>query len=87
MQPASLPNAVALTSILALAVTGCASGGKLHLDMAKSCQAHGGTWSQSQETCSMAASGSYAPKHARDICGSQGGVYLPGGTCMIEGVK
>jgi hypothetical protein len=87
MQRARLLNAVALASILALAVTGCASGGNLRLNMAKACQAHDGTWSQSQETCTMAAGGSYAPKHAKDICASQGGVYLPGGTCMIEGVK
>ena len=87
MQRARLLNTVALTSILAFAVAGCATGGKLRLNMAKTCEAHGGSWSQSQETCTMAAGGSYAPKHARDICASQGGVYLPGETCMIEGVK
>lgn len=87
MQRVRALNAVALALLLALAVVGCASGGNFRLNMAKACQSHGGTWSQSQETCTMAAGGSYAPKHARDICESQGGVYLPGGTCMIEGVK
>jgi hypothetical protein len=87
MQRERLLAGVALATVLALPLTGCASG-KLRLDMAKSCQAHGGTWSQSQETCStVPAGGSYAPNHAKDICANQGGVYLPGGTCMLEGVK
>ncbi|HEX7786011.1 MAG TPA: hypothetical protein VF653_07305 [Methylomirabilota bacterium] len=56
--------------------------------MAKSCQAHGGTWSAAQETCTMSGgSGSQASKQAKDICAYQGGDYLPGGTCMMEGVK
>ena len=76
---------VALGVVLVLSLAGCASG-KLRLDMAKSCQAHGGTWSQSQETCTTAGTGgSQASKQARDICAAQGGDYLPGGTCMIEG--
>lgn len=87
MQPERLFARMTLGAALVLLLAGCATGGNRGVNMAKSCQAHGGTWSQSEETCSMEASGSYAPKHARDICASQGGVYLPGGTCMIEGVK
>ena len=76
-----------LTVAVALAVplAGCASG-KLRLDMAKSCQAHGGTWSQAQETCSMpGAGGSSTSKQAKDICAYQGGTYLPGGSCILDG--
>jgi hypothetical protein len=65
-------NCAVLSSILAVAVTGCARGGNLRVNMGKACQAHGGTWSQSEETCTMAAGGSYAPKHARDIFASEG---------------
>ncbi|HYA49782.1 MAG TPA: hypothetical protein VEG33_01290 [Streptosporangiaceae bacterium] len=76
---------IALAAVLA--VSGCASGGgKFRLDMAKSCQAHGGTWSQAQETCSMSGSEAASrAKSAKDICAYQGGTYLPGGTCMLEG--
>jgi len=78
---------VLLGTVLVLSLTGCA-GGKLRLDMAKSCQAHGGTWSQAQETCTMSAAGAGGEaKRAREICAAQGGDYLPGGTCMLEGVK
>jgi hypothetical protein len=78
---------MALGTVLVLSLAGCA-GGKLRMDMAKSCQAHGGTWSAAQETCTTsAAGGSQASKQAKDICAYQGGVYLPGGTCMMEGVK
>jgi hypothetical protein len=57
MQRERLLTRVALSTILVLSLSGCASGGKLRLDMAKSCQAHGGTWSQSQETCSTDPAG------------------------------
>ena len=76
-----------LTLAVALAVplAGCATG-KLRLDMAKSCQAHGGTWSQTKETCAMpGSSGSTAEKQAKDICAYQGGEYLPGGSCILSG--
>lgn len=82
-----LLTGVALATVLVLPLTGCASG-KIRLDMAKSCQAHGGTWSQAQETCTMSSAGaSQSGKQARDICVAQGGDYLPGGTCLLEGVK
>ena len=75
---------LALTTALALPLTGCASP-KLHLDMSRACQAHGGTWSQAQESCTMPAGGSPASKQAKDICAYQGGTYPPGGSCVIEG--
>ena len=85
MQQGRWFGGLALAAALAVSLTGCATG-KLKLDMAKSCQAHGGTWSQAQETCSMSASGgSSASKHARDICAYQGGTYLPGGSCILDG--
>ena len=85
MQRERLLARVTLGTVLVLSLAGC--GGKLRMDMAKSCQAHGGTWSSSQEACTMPGGGSQASKQAKDICEYQGGVYLPGGTCMIEGVK
>src|SRR4029453_11675108 len=87
MQRERLLTRVALSTILVLSLAGCASGGKLRLDMAKACQAHGGTWSQSQETCTMTAGAGGEAKRAREICAAQGGDYLPGGTCMLEGTK
>lgn len=82
-----LLHGAVLTAALMFSLAGCA-GGKFRMDMAKSCQAHGGTWSASQETCSMSgSSASAASKQAKDICAAQGGDYLPGGTCMMEGVK
>ena len=76
---------VTVALALAIPLAGCASG-KLRLDMAKSCQAHGGTWSQAQETCAMPGSGgSSAAKQAKDICAYQGGTYLPGGSCILDG--
>ena len=86
MQRERLLPGIALTTVLALSLPGCASG-KLRLDMAKSCQAHGGTWSQAQETCTISAGAGGEAKRAREICAAQGGDYLPGGTCMLEGVK
>ena len=86
MQRERLLARVTVGTVLVLSLAGC--GGKLRMDMAKSCQAHGGTWSASQETCTMSGAGaSQAAKQAKDICVAQGGDYLPGGTCMIEGVK
>src|SRR4029434_766075 len=87
MQRERLLSGIALTTVLALSLVGCASG-KLRLDLAKSCQAHGGTWSQAQETCTMSTAGAGGEaKRAREICAAQGGDYLPGGTCMLEGTK
>jgi hypothetical protein len=85
MQPGRLLGGLTLATVLAVSLTGCATG-KLKLDMAKSCQAHGGTWSQAQETCSMSGSGgSASTKNAKDICAYQGGTYLPGGSCILDG--
>ena len=75
---------LALTTALALPLTGCAAP-KLRLDMSRACQAHGGTWSQAQESCTMPGGASPASKQAKDICAYQGGTYLPGGSCVIEG--
>jgi hypothetical protein len=87
MQRERLLARVALGTVLVLLLAGCASG-KIRLDLAKSCQAHGGTWSQTQETCTMSVVGAGgAAKRAREICAAQGGDYLTGGTCMLEGVK
>lgn len=83
MRQGRLLGGLTLAAALAVSLTGCA---KLKLDMAKSCQAHGGTWSQAQESCSMpGGGGSSATKHARDICAYQGGTYLPGGSCILDG--
>ena len=73
-----------LATALALPLTGCEST-KLGLDMSRACQAHGGTWSQAQESCTTPDGTSSAIKQAKDICAYQGGTYLPGGSCVIEG--
>jgi hypothetical protein len=73
-----------LALVGALAMAGCATP-KFHLDMSRACQAHGGTWSQAQESCTMPAGASPASKPAKDICAYQGGTYQPGGSCVIEG--
>jgi len=86
MQRGRLLAGMALAAALVVPLSGCASGGKVGVSMAKMCQAHGGTWSQAQETCAMSATeASKAAKSAKDICAAQGGDYLPGGTCMLEG--
>jgi hypothetical protein len=86
MQQGRWFGGLALAAALAVSLTGCAAAAKLKLDMAKSCQAHGGTWSQAQETCSTSGGGgSSSSKSAKDICAYQGGTYLPGGTCLLEG--
>jgi hypothetical protein len=74
---------LAVATVVALPLTGCAS--TLRLDMSRACQAHGGTWSQAQESCTMPGGASPATKQAKDICAYQGGTYLPGGSCVIEG--
>ncbi len=73
-----------LATALALPLTGCGST-KLGLEMSRACQAHGGTWSQAQESCTMAGGASPATEQAKDICPYQGGTYRPGGSCIIEG--
>ena len=78
---------VVLATALVVPLTGCATG-KVRLSLQKMCEAHGGTWSQAQETCGMStAEASRAARQAKDICTSQAGVYLPGGTCEWEGMK
>ena len=75
---------LALAAALVVPLTGCA--GKVTLDMAKMCEAHGGKWSPAEETCEMSATEArQAKRHARDICAYQGGTYLPGGTCILPG--
>jgi hypothetical protein len=77
---------VVLATALMFPLTGCASGGKVRLDMAKMCKSHGGVWSATGETCNMSSiEASKAIKQAKDICIENGGSYLPGGTCMYEG--
>ena len=73
-----------VATALALPLTGCGST-KLGLDMSRACQAHGGTWSQAQESCTTPGGTRLATKQAKDICAYQGGTYLPGGSCVIEG--
>lgn len=52
------------------------------------CQSHGGVWSQTQETCNLSPTEArQAAKQAKDICIENGGVYLPGGTCLFEGAQ
>jgi hypothetical protein len=77
---------VALATALVFPLAGCASGGKVRLSMQKMCQSHGGAWSQTDETCSTSSTeAKQAKRQAKDICMENGGSYLPGGTCMIEG--
>ena len=52
--------------------------------MSKMCAAHGGTWQASDETCNPGPGGK---KAAKAMCESNGGVYLPGGMCEMEGAK
>jgi hypothetical protein len=73
---------------LVFPLAGCASGGKVQLSMQKMCQSHGGVWSQAQETCNLSPTEArQAAKQAKDICIENGGVYLPGGTCLFEGAQ
>ena len=75
---------MALATALVVPLAGCGTG-KVSVNMAKMCQAHGGTWSASAETCEMSgAEASRAAKQAKDICAYQGGAYLPGGTCILQ---
>jgi ABC-type transport system involved in cytochrome c biogenesis ATPase subunit len=86
MQRRKVLAGVALAAALVFPLAGCSSGGKVRLNMAKMCQSHGGVWVSAGETCSMSAAGaSAAAKQAKDICTENGGSYLPGGTCEIEG--
>src|SRR4030095_9037881 len=88
MQRERLLSGIAVTTVLALSLVGCASG-KLRLDLAKSCQAHGGTWAQAQETCTMSTAGAGgAAKRARESCGGErGGAPLPRGPPLVGGAK
>jgi len=52
-------------------VTGCAS--KVRMSSAKMCQAHGGTYNASTQSCSYAA----ATKTAKQTCEEQTGYYDP----------
>ena len=75
---------MALASALAVPLAGCA--GKVRLNLAKTCAAHGGVWSASAETCDMSkGEASHAAKSGKDICTYQGGTYLPGGMSETPG--
>ena len=87
MRHGRLLAGVVLATALVIPLAGCATG-KVRLSLQKMCEAHGGAWSQAQETCGMStAEASRAARQAKDICTSQAGVYLPGGTCEWEGMK
>jgi hypothetical protein len=60
---------IALAGPLALSLVGCA--GKGRVSSARMCQAHGGTYNPTAQTCSYTAS----TRSARDICQAQGGYY------------
>jgi len=86
MQRRRVLAGVVLATALVFPLAGCSSGGKVRLSMAKMCQSHGGVWAQAEETCNMSSTeASKAAKQAKDICVQNGGSYLPGGTCEIEG--
>jgi len=74
--------AVALAVVCTLTLAGCS--GKVRLSMQKHCESVGGTWSQATETCNPGAG---AARQAKQMCESNGGVYLPGGMCEYEGTK
>ncbi|HUL05969.1 MAG TPA: hypothetical protein VLV76_06515 [Candidatus Acidoferrum sp.] len=84
MQRRRLLVGMALATALVVPLAGC--GGKMRLNMAKDCQAHGGVWSASSETCDMTkGEAARAAKSAKSICEYQGGTYLPGGMCETPG--
>jgi hypothetical protein len=84
MQGRRVLAGVALATALVFPLAGC--GGKVRLSMQKMCQSHGGTWSQAQETCGMSSTeAKQAARQAKDICVENGGSYLPGGICEMEG--
>jgi hypothetical protein len=86
MQGRRLLAGMAVATALVVPLAGCA--GKMRLNMAKDCQAHGGVWSASAETCDMSkGEASRAAMSAKSICAAQGGTYLPGGMCETEGEK
>jgi hypothetical protein len=88
MRRARVLQGLALAVGLVVPLTGCASGGggSVRVDMVKMCEAHGGTWSPSQETCALSTSeANRTAKQARDICAYQAGTYLPGGSCILPG--
>jgi hypothetical protein len=65
------PFVVALTLVAALTATGCA--GKLRLNSAQMCQAHGGTYNASTKTCTYQPS----TRTAKQTCEAHGGYYEP----------
>ena len=88
MRHARVFRRLALMAAMVLPLTGCTSGGgrSVKVDMVKMCEAHGGTWSSSRETCALSTSGTNrTAKQAKDICAYQAGTYLPGGSCILPG--
>jgi len=64
---------IALAAALALPLAACATKGKARVSSAKMCQAHGGTYNASTQTCAYTAS----TKGAKQACEEQGGYYDP----------
>jgi hypothetical protein len=62
--------AISLTVPLVLA--GCAGSGKVRLSSAKMCQAHGGTYNSSTQTCASPAASTATAKQA---CERMNGYY------------
>jgi hypothetical protein len=58
-----------MTLTATVAVTGCAS--KVRMSSAKMCQAHGGTYNASTQSCSYTAS----TRTAKQVCEEQTGYY------------
>jgi hypothetical protein len=74
--------AVMLVVGLTLPLASCASG-KLRLSSAKMCQANGGTYDTSKQTCSYTAS----TLSAKQTCEMHGGYYDPDAQVCQIGVE
>jgi hypothetical protein len=61
---------LAITLTVPLVLAGC--GGKVRLSSAKMCQAHGGTYNSSTQTCATAAASTAT---AQQACQRMGGYY------------
>jgi len=67
-----------LVAVFALLFTACAA--KVRIGAPKMCQAHGGTYDASAQSCTYTSS----TKSAKESCEAQGGWYDPGPQeCMI----
>jgi hypothetical protein len=61
---------MALAASLVLPFAGC---GKVRLDVARMCRAHGGTYSTASQQCTYPAS----TRSAKEFCEQQGGYFDP----------